>query len=319
MKTFTTFGVFVLAIVSSARFVQAADLKAADQNVAPADSAIEFFQAIDDHQIDVKFLAKSDHDARILIKNTTKQPLNLKLPAAFAGVPALAQFGRGGGGGGARGGGFGGGGRGGGTTGGGGQQQSVGGGLGGGGGGGLGGGGGGGIFSIPPEETAKIDVPVVCLNHGLRAPNASAAYKIVPADEFLEDRPAVVELLKAYGRGELQHGGAQAAAWHLNSDRTWDQLRAQLTGTRRSFNRAPYFNGEEIRAAMGYANEATRLAEENADEYARAKKARAEKLAKAKSEASHARSAGDDNANNPAAADKVDGTSGSAESTNQKS
>ena len=288
MKTFTTLGAFLLAVSSFASFAHAAD-----QNAAVSGAPVEFFDAIDDQQIDVKFIAKSDHEARVFIKNNTNQPINLKVPEAFAGV-TLAQFGgggRGGGGGGNRGGGGGGG-----------QQQSVGGGGGGGGfgGGGQGGGGGGGVFSVPPEQTAKVDVEVVCLDHGLRDPNSSAAYKMVRADEFLEERPAVVELLKAFGRGELKHNAVQAAAWNLNSGRSWDQLASQLTGTRRSLNRAPYFTPAEIREGMTYANAATRLAEANAEQYALDRKARAEKLAKAKLEESHERSATDVDAIEPA-------------------
>lgn len=263
---------------------------------AESTTAVELFQAMSDHQVEVKFIAKSDHDARILVTNTTSQPLTLKLPEAFAGVPALAQFGGGGrgGGGGGRGGGSG-------RSGGGGQQQSVGGGGGGGigGGGGRGGGGGGGFFSVPPEKTAKIDVPVVCLNHGLREPNSAAAYTLVPATDFLEDRPAVVELLKAFGRGDLEHGAVQAAAWHLNSDMTWDELRAKLTGTRRSPSRSRYFTTNDIRFGMEYANAAVRLAQANADEYAQAKKARAEKAAKLKTESSDVRSRIDSDAKSP--------------------
>ncbi|MEX0586397.1 MAG: hypothetical protein WD176_07125, partial [Pirellulales bacterium] len=77
------------------------------------------FDAVDDGQAELTFIAKSDHAGRVILTNKTKQPLNLRLPEAFAGVPVLAQFGGGGGGrgGGGRGG-FGGGG-------GGGQQQSV--------------------------------------------------------------------------------------------------------------------------------------------------------------------------------------------------
>jgi hypothetical protein len=291
MKTFTTLGAFLLALGSFASFTYAAD-----KNAAVPGAPVEFFDAIDDHQIDVKFIAKSDHEARVFIKNNTNQPINLKVPEAFAGVP-LAQFG---GGGGNRGGG--GGNRGGG---GGGQQQSVGGGGGGGFGGGGQGGGGGGVFSVPPEETAKVDVEVVCLDHGLRDPNSSAAYKMVRADEFLEERPAVAELLKAFGRGELNHNAVQAAAWNLNSGRSWDQLASQLTGTRRSPNRAPYFTPAEIREGMTYANAATRLAEANAEQYALDKKARAEKLAKAKLEESHERSATDVDAIEPATKKKA--------------
>jgi hypothetical protein len=105
------------------------------------------------------------------------------------------------------------------------------------------------FFSVPPEKTAKIDMAVVCLDHGLRDPSSSTAYKMVPADAVV-DRPAVVELLKAFGRGELKHGAAQAAAWHLNNDLSWQQLAAKLQGTKRSFKRPPYFSADEIRTAL---------------------------------------------------------------------
>ena len=287
------------SLARSCRSPVAADAKPTDDKAATADAPVDLFQAIDDDQVEVKFLAKNDHDARIIIKNKTKQPLNLQMPKAFAGVPALAQFGGGGGG---RGGG-GGGGRGGGGSGGGGQQQSVGGGGGGMGGGGMGGG--GGQFSVPPEDTAKIDFEVVCLEHGKRTPNAAAAYNIVPADEFLADRPAVVELLTAFGNGELKHGAVQAAAWHLNSDMSWDELASKLSGTRRSTNRAPYFTAEEIRTGMAYASEASRLAEANADKYAAAKKARDEKAAKSKTESSDVRSTTEES-NEPTDDEKTD-------------
>ena len=178
-------------------------------------------------------------------------------------MPVLAQFGGGGGGRGGGGGGFGGGGPA--------AASNPSGGGGGGGGGGQGGGGGGGFFSIPPEQTTKIDVAVLCLDHGLRDPSSSKPYKMVPASDHI-DNPAVIELLKAFGRGELDHDAAQAAAWHLNSDLSWDELAAKLSGTRRSFSRKPYFSADAIRAGMAYANEAQRLAVVNADEYRKDKK-----------------------------------------------
>jgi hypothetical protein len=282
--------------------VTAADSRAAGskakQAVAPsAGSPIEFFKAMDDGQVDVKFIAKSDRAARILITNKTGQPINLQLPEAFAGVPVLAQN-FGGGGGGRGGGGFGGGG--GGFGGGGGGQQSVGGGLGGGGLGGGGLGGGGGIFSIPPEETAKINVPVVCLDHGLRNPSSASKYTIVPAGQHL-DRPAVIELLKAFGRGELQHGAAQAAAWHLNNDLSWNELASKLQGTRRSLSRPPYFSREEIQAGMAYASESHRLAEANAEQYQRASGAKSSSAEAAETSSSESRSTIETDAIEPAA------------------
>lgn len=233
----------------------------------------DFFDAIDAGQIAVKLIVMNDHAARLIVTNTTNQPVSLKMPEAFAGVPIVAQLG---GAGGAR---AGGGTRGSSRSGNSNTQQSVGGGGGGIGGGLGGGGGGGGFFSIPPEKTEKLDYEVLCLNHGLRDPSSATPYKIVPADAVV-DRPAVVELLKAFGRGELKHNGAQAAAWHLNNDLSWDEIKAMLQGTKRSFRRPPYFTPEEVRQAMAYANTAMQLADTNAAEYQRAKKSKAEKAKK---------------------------------------
>jgi hypothetical protein len=204
--------------------------------------------------LDVTIIAKSDRAGRVIIANKTGGPVEIKLPEAFAAVPVAAQFG--GGGGGQGGGGQGGGG--------GGGQQSGGGGFGGGGGGGQGGGGGGGVFSIPPDETAKLPVALVCLDHGLKNPSSSKPYKLVPAESHVT-KPAVIELLKAFGRGELNHGAAQAAAWNLNSEMSWDALASKQTGTVRNINRSPYFSAAQIRAGMAYAEEATRRAEEAAE------------------------------------------------------
>ena len=270
---------------ASATLITIAALAVSPAQAAPSNTAtgepVGLFEAMEHGQAEVTFIAKSDEEARLLITNKTDQPLNVQLPAAFAGVPALAQFGGGGGRGG------GGGGRGGG--GGGGGQQSVGG--GGGGLGGGGGGGGGGFFSIPPDKTAKINFAVLCLDHGLRDPNSSTPYKIVPASQHI-DNPAVIALLQAFGTGELDHAAAQAAAWHLNSGLTWDELAAKLQGTRRSLSRPPYFSSEQIQAGMAYATEATRLAEVNREHFER-------DAEQAKSFDSESRSTVDDGANEP--------------------
>ena len=70
-KTFTTLGVLLLAAGSLAQFVQAADAPATDKNAAASAPAVEFFQAIADHQVDVKFIAKSEHDATELRTDDT--------------------------------------------------------------------------------------------------------------------------------------------------------------------------------------------------------------------------------------------------------
>lgn len=210
--------------------------------VAPAE--VDLFDAMESGDVEVKFIAKSDREAKVIIANKTKQPLALKMPEAFAGVPVLAQqFGGGGGG-------LGGGG--------GGGSQSVGGGGLGGGGGGLGGG--GGAFSIPAEKTAKLEVPVVCLEHGKRDPSSSKAYELRRIEEVV-DRPEVIELLTAFGSGELNHGAVQASVWNLNNGLSWGELSQKLTGTVRSAIREPYFTRGQIATAMAYSKEAHRRAE----------------------------------------------------------
>lgn len=151
-------------------------------------------------------------------------------------------------------------------------------------------GGGGGMFSVPPEETAKFNVTVVCLDHGLRDPSSSAPYKIVPATQHLSDRPAVVELLKAFGSGKLDHQSVQAAAWHLNNDMSWNELATKLQGTRRSPSRPPYFTRQQIQAGIAYANEAARLAVANAEYYRQEREKLAEKAAEKELESSESRS-----------------------------
>lgn len=220
---------------------------------------VEFFAAREEGLLDVTFVAKSDRAAKLTIRNVSNRQVDIKLPEAFAGVPKarLAQFGGGGGGG--RGGG-------GNQGGGGGGNQGGGGGFGGGGGGGLGGGGGGrgggggGFFSIPPEKTRRVSVAMVCLDHGMKDPSSSVPYEIIPADQYVNS-PEVIELLKAFGRGEVQHGATQAAVWHLSNGVSWQELAAKLQGNPRFTRRPPYFSRYEIQAGMAYASEARRRAE----------------------------------------------------------
>jgi hypothetical protein len=284
-----TLSMFLLVAISATAvglFGSGLPMAWAESSAATAQQGVDLFEGMRDGTLDAKVVPMSDHEARIFITNKTNQPVSIKLPEAFAAVP-LAQFGGGGGGG--RAGGGGGGGRSSSrssSSSGGGQNQSSGGGLGGSGGGG---GGGGGMFSVPAEKTAEINAETLCLDHGLRDPSPSVPYKLVPADEHL-DRPAVVELLKAFGRGEMDHQAAQAAAWHLNNDMSWDELAAQKTGTKRSINRSPYFSGDQLKTAVAYSGAAEARAEEAAKEKKELEKSKPETKPKSDEESSEAKS-----------------------------
>ncbi len=202
----------------------------------PLDRTVEMFAAIDAKEIEVTLIPKDDTESRILIKNNTKKPLNVKLPEAFAGRPVLAQIG-----------GIGGGGRGG--AGGGGMNQSMGGGMGGMGGGMMGGMGGGmGMMNVPPEQVGQFKVATVCLEHGKKEPRPNIPYEIVPLDT-VTTKPGVKELLTAMGHQKLSQRVAQAAAWHLANGMSWQELAAKriehLNGTSE-----PWFYPQEIRAGM---------------------------------------------------------------------
>jgi hypothetical protein len=252
---------FVLACgatLLSVALVSAAERKPAKPKYGeynPANQTVEMFAAIEAGQIEVKFIPKDSTQARVMIKNTTKEPINVKLPEVFGGVPVLAQGGVGGPGGGR---GAGGGGS---NSNSGSQNQSSGGGFGGGG-GGFGGGGGGGFFNVAPEKVANLKVATVCLEHGKDEPRAAVPYKIVPLKEVNAD-PKLAALLKSFAEGECPQHTAQAAAWHLTDNMSWDELAAKEIKRLGGASYA-YFSSQEIRDAMAMVSAATIAAENEA-------------------------------------------------------
>jgi hypothetical protein len=240
------------------------------------DKVVDLFAGMESGEIEVRFIPKDATEANVLITNKTKEPMTIKLPDAFAGVPILKQavggFGDPGGGGGFGGGGLGGGGLGGGGG------QGLGGGFGGGGlgggglggggfgGGGLGGGGfGGGFFNVAPEKVGKIEVTTVCLEHGKLDPNPRMKYTIVPIQQFTDDAE-VIELCKMVGRGEIPQNTAQAAAWHLANGLSWQELLAKDRVRLMNGYYEKFFSPREIQLAMRVAQESSRRAEQAASQ-----------------------------------------------------
>ena len=115
------------------------------------------------------------------------------------------------------------------------------------GGGGLGGAGGG-AFSIPPERTRTVRVPTVCLEYGKREPTSRMPYTIGPVESFSSD-PQLAVVLELLGRGQLPQKVAQAAAWHLSSGLSWEQLAAEKIDHAGGVPDEPYFSPAELQAA----------------------------------------------------------------------
>ena len=181
------------------------------------------FEGVGEEVLSVQVIAKDEFGGNVLIENLTDEPLTVELPEAVVGVQVLPQgfddFG---------GGGFGD--DGGGGGGGGGQNQSIGGGIGGGqqgggfGGGGLGGG--GGFFSIPAERVVRLPYNSVCLEHGKADPHPRVQYRLVSVEEYT-DNVQLQETIKLVASGRLNQQSAQAAAWHIANDMSWQELAAK--------------------------------------------------------------------------------------------
>jgi hypothetical protein len=191
---------------------------------APAE-AVDMFKAIDQGDIAVKVVHKDSKEAKVVVENKTDRPLTVKLPEAFGTKPILAQINPGLGGVQAGGGGFnpgmgmmni--------------EPEKV------------------GLFNIAPETVGQIKVATVCLEHGKPDPRPNIPYEIVPIEK-LTDKPGVKELCQMLGAGQINQRAAQAAAWHLNNNMSWEQLAAKRIKHANGTSE-PYFTPQEIRAAM---------------------------------------------------------------------
>ena len=215
---------------------------------------VELFAAMEAGDVEAKVIPKDSTNATVLITNKTDRPLTIKMPEAFAGVPALAQFGGGQGG-------FGGNQQGGNN-----QNQGMGGGFGGQGGqggggfGGQGGGGGGGFFNVAAEKVGKIKVATICLEHGKADPRPRIPYTLKPLEEFNDD-PHVYEVCSMLGHGEIDQRAAQVAAWHFTDAMSFEELAAKrikhLNGTSE-----PYFAHAEVVRAVQIVQESVRRADQ---------------------------------------------------------
>lgn len=261
-----------LALVAITQFVGAGKAPMKVLKYDPTAEKMEMFAAMEAGALSVRVVAHDAKGGNMFFENLSGKPLTVELPEAVTMVHVLKQFG---------GGGFGGGGQGGGGLGGsgfGGQQgglgggQGLGGGFGGqqggfGGAGGIGqqGGGGGGFFSIPPERVAQVPYRSVCLNYGKPDPSPRMTYKPVRLEEYSDDK-VLQETLRIFGLGRMDQIAAQAAAWHLTDNLSWEKLASlkeyTLPGVYTS--QVPTFSTAQLQTAQQLVHVAAQRAEERA-------------------------------------------------------
>jgi hypothetical protein len=229
----------------------------AREPVSRVSEAVDVLDAEKQGLVEVKYIPNDSRSAQIVVKNTTKKPLTLRLPAAFAGVPVLAQaFGA------AAGGNAGFGAAGANAA----PQTAGGGGMGMGGGmPGMGGGMpgmGGGAFSIPPERTRTLRVVTVCLEHGKPEPNPRYPYELAKISAFSSD-PQLAAVMESLGRGEISQKVAQAAAWHIANGMSWERLAAEKIDHAGGVPDEPFFSPAELVAAHHVVDAASRVKRAN--------------------------------------------------------
>ena len=78
-------------------------------------------------------------------------------------------------------------------------------------------------WTLAAREMIQIQVPCFCLEYGKPDPNRRIPYQVVELQD-LNDQPAVQELLKRFGQGDLDQRIAQLAAWHVANGVPWQML-----------------------------------------------------------------------------------------------
>ncbi len=113
-------------------------------------------------------------------------------------------------------------------------------------------------FTVPAGKSVTLRVPLVCLEYGLKEPTPRMAYRLAPLADFSQD-PRLAVLLGGLASGHLSQPVAQAAAWHVSSGRTWEQLAAEVVkGAGAAPDRA-VFSAADLQAARQAVEIATRV------------------------------------------------------------
>ena len=108
------------------------------------------------------------------------------------------------------------------------------------------------MFRIEADRPGKLQIEMVCLEHGKADPNPRMKYIIVPLEQFNAD-PKVTELCRLLAEGKVKQNIAQAAAWNMANGMTWDSLAKKNRRESQYTGNEKYFTQDELRAAVNVA------------------------------------------------------------------
>ena len=214
----------------------------------PKAEKIDLFDGMKSSRLDAHLVPRNSLRGFFFIENKSKQPLSVQIPKSFVGIQVSKQFAPGVGF-------FNPNGQNGNNTG---QGQTIGGAMG----NPIGieipgngfpvvpnfANGANNFFSIPAERIVKVPYQSVCLEYGKPEPRSRMKYKPVPPSEYTSDA-RLQNLLDRMGTTRIDPKVAQAAAWHLTDDLSWQYLSAKqvqhVGGIRSS-----YFRPAQLRVAQ---------------------------------------------------------------------
>jgi len=120
----------------------------------------------------------------------------------------------------------------------------------------MGGGGMGGMMRVAPEKQMKMRVATVCLEHGKPDPNPKMAYKMIPVAQFTSDA-RVIGICQMLGHNLVTQNTAQAAAWHLTDNLSWEKLASKNRVESKYTGNVSFFTPFELRQALTLVSEVT--------------------------------------------------------------
>jgi len=110
-----------------------------------------------------------------------------------------------------------------------------------------------GFFSIPAGKTLRVPYTSVCLNHGLNEPTSRTTVKLMPVEEYTED-PVLQTLINQVGTHPQHQHTLQAAIWHVANGMSWEQLARKSIGPVAVPGRT-YFSPGQMTAAQSIVKE----------------------------------------------------------------
>lgn len=113
-------------------------------------------------------------------------------------------------------------------------------------------------FTVASGKSLTIRVPLVCLAYGLKEPTPRTPYRLTALATVSQD-PRLAVLLGGLASGHLSQPVTQAAAWHVASGRTWEQLATEVVKGFGGFPDQPVFSAADLQAARQAVEIATRV------------------------------------------------------------